>query len=333
MKFKKIIFMFKRLITDFTDHSNIDIHASNKAALDYYYIKFRESAINNRGGNKPFQFDEKGIPLIHSYIDVQKPGYYYYPITIGQYGLSIFHSYLETEDESKKEHFLNIADWFLTTAIVDDRLGAYWLTEVDKPEFNMVVPWKSSFSQSRGLSILLRAWQITKKDKYLEIATLAIKPFLFNVQEGGVRVGSPGNYFYEEYVAAHPTRILDGIMFSLFGIYDLMRCSASLSDETNILSNKAFQDGIDGLCYWLPKFDMGYWVFYNRCEIPNYPQNDPCTIGYLRLVVSQLDILYQLTKNEQLEKYRDLFKSYIKPINIVRMYYQKYKALKTLNRL
>lgn len=333
MKLKKGIFMFKRLITDFTDHTNIKTVPSSDEQLGYYYMKFSEEAINNRGGNKPFQFDANGVPQIHSYIDVDKPGYYYYPITIGQYGLAVFHSFLSTQDNSKKEHFLRIADWFLDTSVLDKKLGAYWLTEVDKPEFNMTDPWKSSFSQSRALSILLRAWQITSDIKYMEIAKRALIPFLFDVKEGGVRVGKEGMFFYEEYVASAPTRILDGMMFSLFGLHDMIRCAASIDEDTKLNAQFAFNQGVNGLCSWLPRFDMGYWVYYNRCEIPGYPQNDPCTIGYLRLVVSQLDILYTLTKHETLKKYRDQFRSYVKPVNIVRMYYQKYKALKSLNRL
>lgn len=153
------------------------------------------------------------------------------------------------------------------------------------------------------------------------------------LRKEGVRVGGPGEYFYEEYVAAAPTRILDGIIFSLFGLNDMIRCEELMDKQTISLTKKAFQDGLVGLCSWLPRFDMGYWVYYNRCEIDGYPQNDPCTIGYVRLVVSQLDILYEMTKNDTLKKYRDLFNSYIKPSNIIRMYYQKYKALKSLNRL
>lgn len=333
MKIKKAFFMFRRLITDFSDHRNMEIELSQKSSLGYYYIKFKESEINTRGGNKPFKFDDQGVPQIHSYIDVEKPGYYYYPITIGQYALAIYHSYLESQSEEKKAHFLKIADWFVTSAIYEERLGIYWLSDVDKPEFEMYEPWKSAFSQSRGISILLRAWQITGDIKYYDIAKNAMEVFLWDIEEGGVRVGKEGAFFYEEYVAAKPTRILDGFIFSLFGIYDMMRCSEGIDPETFSKARSIFNNGIVGLRHWLPRFDMGYWMYYNRCELDNYPQNDPCTMGYLRLVMCQLRILHGLTAEKSLREYHDLLGSYLKPGNIVKMYIEKYKALKALNRL
>ena len=325
--------MMKRLITDFSDHVNIDINASKNQRLTDYYIKFKEIDINTRGGNKPLRFDNKGIPLVHSYIDVENPGYNYYPITIGQVGLAVFHSYLVDKDESKKHQFLNIAAWFFENAVKDEKLGAYWLTDVDKPEYKMFQPWKSAFSQSRGISILLRAWQLNGNDEYLEVAKLALKPFLFDTSEGGVRVDNTNRTFYEEYVASAPTRILDGAIFSLFGLFDMIRVIKGIDNDIYKLSTQLFDQGVEGLVSWLPEFDMGYWVYYNRCEIEDYPQNDPCTIGYLRLVVSQLSILHQLTDNADIKYYGDKFQRYFKPLNILRMYRQKYLALKSLNRL
>ncbi len=325
--------MLRRLITDYSDHKHIVTHISQQPELTYYYMKFEENHVNSRGGNKPFEFDAQGVPRIHSYIDVEDAGYYYYPITIGQYGLAVFHTFLNTGDQEKKEQFISIADWFYNNAIDEDRLGVYWLTEVDKPEFKIFTPWKSAFAQSRGISILLRAWQLTRDDRYYDTAVAALGLFDYDTSEGGVRVGTSSSYFYEEYVAEAPTRILDGMMFSLFGLYDLMRVTKRIDEDNYRWSRRMFEDGIAGLSHWLPRFDMGYWVYYNRCDIQGYPPNDPCTVGYLRLIVSQLGILHQLTGQEILKAYRDRFESYNRPFNILKMYRQKYKALKALNRL
>lgn len=83
------------MLTDFNENKHLAICTDNKSTeLTYYYFLFEEDKINTRGGNHPFQFDEAGIPLVHSYIDVvDGKGYYYYPITIGQYALAVFHSF------------------------------------------------------------------------------------------------------------------------------------------------------------------------------------------------------------------------------------------------
>ena len=312
---------------------NPDIILENDSQeLKKYYINFQPipKTLNRLISN----FDDDGVPLNNAYIDVKSPKLHYYPISIGQYGLSIFHAYLVKKEEEHKEHFLRIADWFLKNGINDKKLGTYWLTDVDKPEFNVYKPWKSAFTQSRALSILLRAWQITNNEGYLETAKKALIPYEFHTTEGGVKVSSDNtDVIYEEYVAEQPTRILDGAIFSLYGLYDAVRVMKGVDNKTYEKAHSLFEQGVKGLSHWLPKYDMGYWVYYNRCEIKNYPANDPCTIGYLKLVVGQLLILHSITNQNVFKEYSNLFNSYLMPTNILRMYIEKYKALKKLNRL
>ena len=179
MKLKNALFFGKRLLTDFNENKYLAVCTDNKSTeLTYYYFLFEEDKINTRGGNHPFQFDEAGIPLVHSYIDVvDGKGYYYYPITIGQYALAVFHSWLKNRSEEKKAYFLRFADWFMQQRIESPELGCYWLTETAKPEYKVTTPWKSAFTQSRAISILLRAWQLTGNSDYLKTATLALIPF------------------------------------------------------------------------------------------------------------------------------------------------------------
>ncbi|MBU1679649.1 MAG: D-glucuronyl C5-epimerase family protein, partial [Bacteroidetes bacterium] len=271
---------------------------------------------------------ENGVPLNTSYVDVAEPRLHYYPISIGQYSLAVYNSYVETGSEEKKEHFMRIADWFVINAVQGSNLGAYWLTEIPKPEYKVFSPWKSAFTQSRAISVLLRAWQITNEEKYLSIAASALNPFKFDISQGGVSVIRNSTKFYEEYVAAEPTLVLDGHIFSMLGLYDFIRAVPE-----NQLAKDLFNDGINALIKFLPEFDMGYWLRFNLCQMEHYPQIDPCTIGYLRLVLIQLKLLYEITKNDEFIKYYNKFKRYDKPGNILRMYLVKYKALKKLNRL
>jgi heparosan-N-sulfate-glucuronate 5-epimerase len=331
---KKKLFMLKKLIRDLKStvpDLNMEV---NQSSLDYYYFKFK---LNLKKLNRLIiDFDQDGIPLNRPYIDVENVNSNYYPITIGQYGLAVYHSWLEKKETKHKAQFLNIADWFTTQCIIDERLGGYWLTEVPKPEFKVFDPWKSAFSQSRGISILLRAYQLTGDISYFLRAEKALTPFTFSTLNGGVAVDLDEEMaFYEEYVAEKPTRVLDGAFFSLFGVYDFIRVTNELPDyrESNQLAQEIFRKGINGLKFWLPKFDMGYWVYYNRCEIDGYPQNDPCTIGYLRLVTAQLIIIHQITGDDFFREMGMKFEGYLKPLNILKMYKEKFKALKKLNRL
>ncbi len=336
MQISKTLFMFKRFLTDLSENKSIIIQPDTSQELNNYYILFSEEQINRRGGNKPLKFDDQGILQIHSYIDIKVgKGYYYYPITIGQYALAVFHAYLKTKSQEKKEHFLKIALWFYNNRTDDPQNGTYWETTVPKPEYKVFSPWKSAFAQSRALSVLLRAWQLTGNIDYLEVCKKALIPFTLDIEEDGVTANKKKGYpFYEEYVADAPTMVLDGHMFSLFGLYDFMRAiPENLDKENHLLAKKLFNDGISSLEHWLPKFDMGFWMCFNYCQMDHYPEIDPCTIGYSRLVRTQLDILFKLSGQPILKKYHDKLQKYDSWLNILRMYPIKYNALKKLKRI
>ena len=334
MKLHKKLFMLRKLITDLKQGSiPFKPNEDNKSEkLGYYYFRFEEDF--KRLNRLITNLDQDGIPLNTTYIDVAAKKLHYYPISIGQFGLALFHSYLNTNSADKLAHFLRIADWFVKNAQHDNRLGAYWLTDVPKPEYRIEKPWKSAFAQSRAISILLRAWQLTGKENYFELAAKALIPFQYDIREGGVTANLyEGHPFYEEYVAAEPTMVLDGHIFSLWGLYDFVRATQRQPTEASELARQLFQDGVESLIYWLPQFDLGYWVRFNLCKMAHYPSTDPCTAGYLRLVVEQLKILADITGEKEFSTLAAKFKDYNCIQNILRMYRAKYRTLKQLNRI
>ena len=223
MKAKNLKFMASRFFSDLTKHSTYTITDDNENSdLNDYYFQFEEDP--EKLNKLIVKFDDRGIPLNTSYIDVETSRIHYYPISIGQFGLALFSSYIKNNDQSKKNQFINIADWFLENINQDEQIGTYWLTDIPKPEYKVVEPWKSAFAQSRALSILLRAWQLTGDAKYFNHCTEALKPYTFDISNGGVSAHhKDGHPFYEEYVASEPTMVLDGHLFSLFGIFDYLR--------------------------------------------------------------------------------------------------------------
>jgi heparosan-N-sulfate-glucuronate 5-epimerase len=334
MKLHKKFFMLQKLITDLKQSSiPFKPNEDNKSEkLGYYYFRFEEDFKHlNR---LIAHLDQDGIPLNTTYIDVAKKKLHYYPISIGQYGLALFHSYLNTNSTDKHAHFLRIADWFVKNAKHDNRLGAFWLTDVSKPEYHVFSPWKSAFAQSRALSILLRAWQLTAKIDYYTLACRALEPFCFDIRDGGVTANlHEQRPFYEEYAAAEPTMVLDGHIFALFGLFDFVRCTRKINDKSAKKARELFEQGIDSLIGWLPEYDLNYWVRFNLCRMAHYPAIDPCTVGYLHLVVEQLKILADITDRTELTTYATKFENYDRSRNILRMYRVKYQAMKQLNRI
>lgn len=334
MKYKKIRFMLNKIYTDLTVNKvpfklSDDLHSQK---LGEYYLLFEEDP---QKLNKLINdFDEKGVPLNTTYIDVNTSELHYYPISIGQYGLAVFNSYIHTNDEKKKNHFLNIADWFYENKNEDNELGAFWLTDVPKPEYKVYKPWKSAFTQSRAISVLLRAWQCTNDEKYLDLSKKALLPFTKDIKDGGVTAFTKYGPFFEEYVASEPTMVLDGHIFSLFGLYDFYRAVKNDKDHKhNTKAKQLFDEGVESLINWLPKYDLGFWLRFNMCRMDHYPKIDPCTIGYLNLVTLQIKLLYKLTQRTEFNEYYKKIEGYNNIYNKLRMYPVKYKALKKLDRL
>ncbi len=330
---KKILFMLNKLYHDITstgERYRISKDLYSEKLGEYYFLFEEDTQKLNR---LITGFDDEGIPVNSPYIDVENPKTHYYPISIGQYGLAVFNSFILTRSDEKKNHFIRIANWFYSNSLTDDKLGTYWLTNIPKPEYKVEQPWKSAFTQSRAISILLRAWQITNDEKYLAPAMSALLPFTFSIKDGGVSAFSKHGKFYEEYVAAEPTMVLDGHMFSMLGLFDCYRALKNHDPSTSSLAKDLFDEGLTSLIQWLPEYDMGYWLRFNMCNMEHYPETDPCTIGYLKLIIQQLELLFRMTGNQDMDNYMKKFSGYDKLFNKLRMYPVKYNALKKLNRV
>ncbi len=323
--------MMNKVLNDFkTPKNRYPIHEElHSRQLGYYYFVFEEDRVS-AGKDQALikRFDENGIPVNKTYIDVTDKDYVYFPISIGQMGLSIFHSYLKTQSDGDRQRFLKFADWFYHNAEEDEKLGIRWLTDVALPQYKNPGPWQSAFSQSRGLSILLRAYQLTNDESFAAMARKALISFTWAVEKGGVTSYTNWGPFYEEYTASVPTLVLNGMIFALFGVYDFVRV---FPDDAR--ARKIFDDGVETLVQILPQYDLGFWSRYNLCKANWYPKVDPSTLGYQRLHVAQLKVMYALTNQPVFKTYADRFLKQENIFNMMRMYIVKYKALKKIGRV
>lgn len=333
MSLKKKIFMVNKLWVDLLSpkrHYEIadELLSHN---LEYYYFLFEESSVSTGKKQRLIKhFDKNGIPINKTYVDVTDKEYVYFPISIGQMGLAVFHTYLKTKYEKDKQRFLKFAEWFAddNNYNYSEQLGVRWLTDVALPQYKNPGPWQSAFSQSRAISILLRGYQLTNDNKYWELAKQALISFTMPYKEGGVTVFTKHGPFYEEYTSTVPTLVLNGMIFALCGVYDFIRVFPE-----NKTAKKIFDDGIHTLENILPEYDLGYWSKYNLCNADWYPEVDPATIGYQRLHINQLEMLYQLTNKKIFKDYSEKFSEQDTFINAIRMYKVKLKALKKIGRV
>jgi len=315
MKLNKILFYTKKLLRDFFNPLVYKINVDKTSDLKEYYFVFDEVELIN-GGSQNFHFDKKGIPVIPTYIDIEDKGFHYYPIAIGQYALAIYHTYLETESKKDKNRFKTLADWFVENQTED----GYWIASVEEKKYKLGKNWVSSMAQGRVVSVLLRAAQIFEDDKYETAAKKALNTFS---NDSKFLNYYDNNIFYEEYPSSPGSFVLNGMIFSLWGLYDYIRYNND--DNARIY----FNNGIESLKKMIPLYDLGYWSSYDlRQETWNKKYLNPCTVHYQYIHIKQLEVLEKLTKEEIFLNYSLKWKSYDSFLNKVRMYVNKYAAIK-----
>ena len=255
----------------------------NGASLGRYYLVFDEEELKR---SIDFHFDAEGIPIIPTYVDVEPRRLHYYPITIGQYALAIFHTWLRSSREDDRRRFLRLADWFVEQQAQD----GCWYAQTDMPLYRLRAPWPSAMAQGRGLSVLTRAWQGTSDEKYIASARRALAAFSVPVAQGGITDTYDGRITYEEYPARPAPHVLNGMIFALFGIWDLVR-----AQPDDARAAELFERGAATVEALLPRYDTGWWSLYDLYHLEAATPRNPCTAHYHDIHVKQLTVMHAIT--------------------------------------
>jgi len=231
-----------------------------ESTLEEYYVSFKSWVpFVESGGFGPL--DEEGIPLVDygRRAGMGDIGQVHFPITVAQYALGLYEMWLETGLERLREKFLKLVRWLESKAEPVGDVAVVWPSRFDFPVYGLKAPWISSMAQSQIASVLLRASQLEKREGPRELARKAMATFSIAVGEpGGVRyVDGDGDVWFEEYVTSPPAHVLNGFIFSLFGLMDFSRVT---SDET---AKELWEQGVGTLEKKLQLFDTGYWSRYD----------------------------------------------------------------------
>nr|CAG4636821.1 EOG090X0272 [Ceriodaphnia reticulata]SVE72802.1 EOG090X0272 [Ceriodaphnia reticulata] len=121
--------------------------------------------------------------------------------------------------------------------------------------------WYSAMGQGQAMSLLMRAFYRSGKRHYLEAALKGMIPFSKSSTEGGVRAYFMNQYpWYEEYPTVPPSFVLNGFIYSLIGLYDVV----SLAPQNQVGDAQLlFDQGMHSLKKLLPLFDTGSGTVYD----------------------------------------------------------------------
>lgn len=247
-----------------------------------YIFEAISAGVHNK---KPFNGD--GIPLVDYGPGI---GVATNPVTTCQVALSRWGAWCREGNQSELQEFRKLADFLVETQEFDGK----WLYNVELKHRGVVAPWCSGMAQGQALSVLSRAFQEFGDEKYLESARRAFTVIDTPLEEGGVLVRMEGGgIFYEEYPNPNtPSHVLNGHVFTLFGLFDFFRVSGILE------ANESFENGVKGLRGVIGNYAaVNGWSYY-QLQPRYYVTHD-----YMMIHVLQLDALYQLTGDQLFSDY------------------------------
>lgn len=213
----------------------------------------------------------------------------YFSIGIFQYGLAAYDLFLTNKNNEieMKSKVIACANW----AISNQQKDGSWLTfTYENPKH----PY-SSMAQAEAISLLLRAYQIEKNEKYIDAVKKSAEFMLIPIENGGTTCYQEENVFF--YECTHEPLILNGWIFSIWGLMDYCKFFNDRSVE-DILAKS-----IATLETKLPEFDLGYWSKYEDGK-------RICSPFYHKLHIAQLNAMYELTGHDIYKEYADLWEEY-----------------------
>ena len=152
------------------------------------------------------------------------------------------------------------ADWFVNN---QDPKGG-WPVNIKReimPGMSVPAGWYSAMGQGQAISCLCRLYHCTGDRKYLEAALKATKPFDILSKNGGVQALFAETIpWYEEYPTQPSSFVLNGFIYSLFGLYDL---SQAASPPANSNALRLYNQGLLSLRKLLLLYDLGSRTAYD----------------------------------------------------------------------
>lgn len=211
----------------------------------------------------------------------------YFSIGIFQYGLASYDLFLTTRREEYRNKLIACANW----AVDNQQEDGSWVTfSCEKPNH----PY-SSMAQGEGISMLLRAFLVSKNEQYLR-ATHKAKDFMLKP----LLCGGTTSYLGEDVILheyTDETPVLNGWIFSLWGLFDYYKFTKSeiildiLKKTLRTLSNT------------LPEYDLGYWSNYDLGKRITSP-------FYHKLHIAQLATMYDLFGDDIYKEYSEKWEKY-----------------------
>ena len=190
--------------------------------------------------------------------------------------------------------------------------------------------------QGQAISTLGRGYFLYGDKSYVKAMYRGLLPFTVSSEHGGVRAMFMDKYvWYEEYPTIPSSFVLNGFIFSLFGLNDFkslledkfkFNTTEKISDdvlkpfeEIGVNLKEAYrlvcelrEEGLNSLKAMLPLYDGGSRTFYDLRHFVFKIQPNVARWDYHTAHLSQLAMLVSITGDPIFERYLTYWRGYLK---------------------
>jgi heparosan-N-sulfate-glucuronate 5-epimerase len=245
--------------------------------------------------------DEHDIPKVY-YSKLRDS--FYNPVHIASRAAALYKHKSDPEKGAENvKTFLKYADWLKNNLEINTYDGlVYGIWEYNFPwaTYKLTPPWRSGMAQGAGLDILSKAHQIKKDPAYLISAKYALNAFLVDVKNGGVTYqDSDEEWWIEEYIGTGglESRVLNGAIYALLDIYEFWKITGDAK------AWEVYHKGLNSIIKRLPKYDTGWWSYYDAI-------GTIATQKYHKVHIELLRDLYNISGEEIFLQYSNRWANY-----------------------
>lgn len=235
-----------------------------------------------------------------SWINYPGLGIYFQPVTTAEYVVD----YATPRPSIPTDSLLAIADRLYAYALWRDVGGVrfpVWEYQFTWTSGGLTdfAPWVSGMSQGEILEVFGFAYQRTSDAVWLSRGHQVLNSFKVTWGEGGVLLPDTAHgYWWEEF---HPAvRVWNGSVQALVGVGYFGQVTGDSS------AKRMFSRGLDGLKYYTPLYDTGYWTLYSLTQGYN-------SVAYHNYEIHLLDTLYALSGDMWCKETADRWRTYSPP--------------------
>jgi hypothetical protein len=260
----------------------------------------------------------------HYLINGQTGSHYYSPLKIAHYILAIFNDYLRSDDVSLTEDIRHHLNFLLEIGSThpNDSSVCVWRVPTSVLRYGVKSQHVSAIVQGLVISAFLRGFVLWGDERFLETARRASRLMSIPLEDDGVQAASRWGTTYEEYPSDPYSHVINGFIFSLFGLYELSQITK------DSIAEELYWTGISSLKKMAPDWIMGYWSKYDLFDLTSGANVNLATRHYQYLHIDQLQVLFRQTGDSVFrEMEHELVRQMRNPFSNARVYLNKAHSL------